>query len=82
MYGEFRLVFIFMTQLSFLGQVPVYVFGDRIPDKVMLDLRGKRLGDKIHMSEVHLPDGVTPRHTDNDFAIAKLVGSKRLAKSK
>ena len=59
-------------------QLPVYVHGEHIPPFLSMDLRGKRLGDKVMASEVNLGDGVTLRWShDHDFAVAKLVGSRR-----
>lgn len=56
----------------------MYVHGPSIPPFLPMDLRGKRLGDKVMASEVNLGLGVQLRwRGDHDFAVAKLVGSKR-----
>lgn len=58
-------------------QLPVFSFGDTIPNCLMVDLRGKRIGDKIRASEVYLNDGLLLRSTrKDDFAVAKIMGSR------
>ena len=63
--------------LDIAHKVPVYATGDMIPDKLVMDLRGKQVGDKIAASELHLSEGLRLRHTLSDFPIAKFVGGKR-----
>jgi hypothetical protein len=57
----------------------VYARGETIPNCLIVDLRGKKVTDKIKVSEIHLNEGLTLRtkRTD-DFAVAKIMGSKRL----
>ncbi|KAA0160669.1 hypothetical protein FNF31_03470 [Cafeteria roenbergensis] len=64
--------------LELVHRLPVYCVGDKVPDALVLDLRGKNIGDKIMASEVHLPDGVRIRSNQGDFAVARFAGSKRL----
>ena len=40
-------------------QLPVFAHGDEVPDYLVMDLRGKKLGDKIMASEVELHAGLT-----------------------
>src|SRR5919199_2352269 len=44
-----------------------------IPNEIHIDLTGLDIGDSIHISQVKLPDGVTPANTDEDFTVATIV---------
>jgi large subunit ribosomal protein L25 len=44
-----------------------------IPSEIEVDLAGHDIGDSIHISEVTLPDGVTPVIDDRDFTIATIA---------
>jgi large subunit ribosomal protein L25 len=44
-----------------------------IPNEIHIALDGLEIGDAIHISEVKLPDGVTPYNTDEDFTVATIV---------
>jgi large subunit ribosomal protein L25 len=44
-----------------------------IPNEIHIALDGLEIGDAIHISEVNLPDGVTPYNTDEDFTVATIV---------
>ena len=44
-----------------------------IPEKIVVDLDGVKIGDSIHISAITLPDGVTPTITDRDFTVATLA---------
>lgn len=44
--------------LELVHKLPVYASGDSIPDFLMLDLRGLKVGDKIMASQVELNDGL------------------------
>jgi large subunit ribosomal protein L25 len=44
-----------------------------IPNEIHVSLDGLEIGDSIHISEVKLPDGVTPSNTDEDFTVATIV---------
>lgn len=50
-------------------EVPV----DAIPDALIADLTGLDIGDGIHISNIELPEGVTPTITDRDFTIATIA---------
>ncbi|WP_438997118.1 50S ribosomal protein L25/general stress protein Ctc [Candidatus Puniceispirillum sp.] len=43
-----------------------------IPEKIIIDLDGLKIGDSIHISAITLPDGVEPTITDRDFTVATL----------
>ena len=63
--------------LELMLKVPVFAHGPEIPDALYLDLRGKRVGDKIMASELDLLPGIVLRSRERDFAVAKIVGSRR-----
>jgi len=44
-----------------------------IPDELHIDLTGLEIGDAIHISQVPLPEGVTPAIDDRDFTVATVV---------
>jgi large subunit ribosomal protein L25 len=44
-----------------------------IPSEITIDLANREIGDSIHISEVSLPDGVTPVIDDRDFTIATIA---------
>ncbi len=44
-----------------------------IPSEIIIDLSGHEIGDSIHISEIKLPDGVTPVIDDRDFTIATIA---------
>ena len=44
-----------------------------IPNEIHIDLTGLEIGDSIHISQVNLPEGVTPANTDEDFTVATIV---------
>jgi large subunit ribosomal protein L25 len=46
---------------------------DEIPQEVDVDLAGTDIGDSVHFSHVHLPDGVEPTISDRDFTIATIA---------
>lgn len=46
---------------------------DAIPDAIDVDLAGLEIGDSVHISEITLPEGVSPTITDRDFTIATVV---------
>lgn len=47
-----------------------------IPDNITVDVSGMEIGDSLHISEVTLPDNVTPAIDDRDFTIATIVSSR------
>ena len=44
-----------------------------IPNEIHISLAGLEIGDSVHISEVKLPEGVTPANTDEDFTVATIV---------
>ena len=55
--------------------------GDKIPSEITISVKGKEVGDSIHISEVDLPAGSTSAITDRDFTIATFVAPSALKKS-
>ena len=45
----------------------------QIPNEIHIPLDGLEIGDSIHISQVKLPDGVTPANQDEDFTVATIV---------
>jgi len=59
--------------------LPVWVRGDTVPNCLIVDLRGKKIAEKIRVSEIHFNEGIRLRTTrTDDFSVAKIVGSKKL----
>lgn len=52
---------------------------DAIPEVITVDLTGREIGDSIHISDIKLPDGITPTITDRDFTIATIAGTSAVA---
>ena len=46
---------------------------DAIPNEIVVDLTGLEIGDSVHISQIDLPEGVTPTITDRDFTIASVA---------
>ena len=44
-----------------------------IPSDITISLKGRAVGDSIHISDVTLPNGVHPAVEDRDFTIATIV---------
>lgn len=44
-----------------------------IPTEITISLKGREIGDSIHISDVTLPSGVQPSVEDRDFTIATIV---------
>jgi large subunit ribosomal protein L25 len=44
-----------------------------IPNEIHVSLEGLDIGDSLHISQVNLPDGVTPAHAEEDFTVATIV---------
>lgn len=53
--------------------IEVHAPADAIPDVIEVDLTGREIGDTVHISEVTLPQGVTPTITDRDFTVCSIV---------
>ncbi len=56
-------------------EIEVNCPADAIPEQIDVDLSGLDIGDSIHISDITLPDKVTPAITDRDFTIVTVVGS-------
>lgn len=50
-----------------------------IPDAIDVDLDGVDVGDTVKISDVKLPEGVTPAIDDRDFSIASVVAPRKAA---
>ena len=55
--------------------VEISVRADHIPEDLVVDLAGHKLGDTIRISDIKLPKGVEPTITDRDFMIASIKTS-------
>jgi hypothetical protein len=55
----------------------VFASGEEIPDYLMMDLRGKHVGEKIMAYDVDMNEGLKLRTRTSNFAVAKFVGSRR-----
>ncbi|WP_406736178.1 50S ribosomal protein L25/general stress protein Ctc [Thioclava sp. GXIMD4215] len=58
-------------------EVELEVLAGDIPEQIVVDLTGKKIGDVIHISEVSLPNGAKPT-IDRDFVIANIAAPKGL----
>lgn len=47
---------------------------ENIPQVIELDIKDAKIGDSLHISQIALPEGVTPAITDRDFTIATIAG--------
>ncbi len=54
------------------AEVELLVPADNIPDHITVDIENSEIGDVLHISDVTLPEGVTPTITDRDFVIANI----------
>jgi large subunit ribosomal protein L25 len=52
---------------------------DRIPDEIVISLRGRDVPSAIRISDAELPAGVRPSITDRDFMIASIGASSGMA---
>ncbi|MGQ3067141.1 MAG: 50S ribosomal protein L25/general stress protein Ctc [Brevundimonas sp.] len=55
--------------------VEIAVRADHIPEDLIVDLAGHKLGDTIRWSDLKIPKGVEPTITDRDFVIASIKTS-------
>ncbi|MEN3974631.1 50S ribosomal protein L25/general stress protein Ctc [Emcibacter sp. SYSU 3D8] len=46
---------------------------EHIPESIDVDLTGLDIGDAVHITNIKLPEGVTPAITDRDFTIATIA---------
>ena len=54
-------------------ELELVVDAAEIPTEIQVSLKGKDVGESIHISEVTLPAGATPAIDDRDFTVATLV---------
>ncbi len=54
-------------------EVELVVDAAEIPAELTISLKGREIGDSIHISDVKLPKGAKPAIDDRDFAIATIV---------
>lgn len=47
-----------------------------IPEFIEVDLDGLEIGDSVHISDISLPEKVTPTISDRDFTIATIAGAR------
>ena len=55
--------------------VEILVRADHIPEDLIVDLAGHKLGDTIRWSDIKVPSDVKPTITDRDFVIASIKTS-------
>ena len=58
--------------------IEVTCLATAIPDGITVDLTGADLGDSIHISQIALPDGVSPTISDRDFTVATIAAPSAL----
>lgn len=58
-------------------EVELEVTAGDIPDHITVDLKGRNIGDVIHISDVVLPEGAVPT-IDRNFVIAKIAAPSGL----
>lgn len=49
---------------------------ESIPEKIVLDLAGKEIGESFVLENMKLPEGVVPVNAERDAVLATLVGSR------
>lgn len=54
-------------------EIEVYCSADAIPDFLEGDISELDIGDSLHISHFHLPEGVTPTIRGRDFTVASLA---------
>ena len=52
--------------------VEISVRADHIPEELVVDLAGHKMGDTIRISDIKLPKGVEPAIGDRDFMVASI----------
>ena len=55
--------------------VEILVAADLIPDELVVDLKGREIGENIRISDIVLPKGATTVIADRDFMIATIKAS-------
>lgn len=62
-------------------EVELKVTAGDIPEKLVANLSGKKIGDVITISQIELPKGTTPTITGRDFVIANIAAPAGLIAS-
>ena len=53
-------------------EVEIMVPADHIPEELVVDLKGRQLGDTLRLSDIQWPQGAKPTLTDRDAVVASL----------
>jgi large subunit ribosomal protein L25 len=62
--------------------VEILARADHIPEELVVDLKGRQLGDTLRLSDIQWPDGVKPTLTDRDAVVASLkISSAAIAEA-
>jgi len=62
--------------------VEILARADHIPEELVVDLKGRQLGDTIRLSDIQWPEGVRPLLSDRDAVVASLkVSSAAIAEA-
>lgn len=54
--------------------VELHVMAGNIPESIEADVSKLEIGDNVKISDVNLPEGISPTITDRDFTIATIAG--------
>ena len=54
-------------------EIEFHCRADSIPERIVISLDGREIGDSIHISSVKLPDGIRPVINTRDFTIATVA---------
>jgi len=54
-------------------EIEFFCRADSIPEQIVISLDGLEIGDGVHISDIALPEGVTPAIADRDFTIATVA---------
>lgn len=57
-------------------EVELKVNANAIPEKLVVDLKGRKIGETIKISDIELPKGTRPMITDRDFVILNIQAPK------
>lgn len=61
-------------------EVELVVTAGEIPEKIVIDLAGRKIGDTIHISDAQLPEGTKPT-IDRDFVVSNIQAPAGLGSS-
>lgn len=65
------------TLVTVRPEVELMVTAGDIPDQIVVDLEGRKVGDVIHINDVTLPEGAKPT-IDRNFVIANITAPSAL----